>query len=131
MKSFKELYARSSEDADFLAEQLKVGFLAGLTQRMVEQGMNKSELARRTGTTPAYIAKIFSGPTNVSAQTMAKLAFALNAKVNVDFEDLPAQKAPMDCFGLRPRNDRSSVIASVQPVIASRAKPSRVSRARP
>lgn len=131
MKSFKELYERSSEDADYLAEQLKVNFLAAITHRMDAHGVSKSELARRTGTTPAYITKIFSGPTNVSAQTMAKLAFALNAKINVDFEDLPAQKAPMDCFGLRPRHDRSSVIASVQPVIASTAKLSRVSRARP
>ena len=122
MKSFKELYARSSEDADFLAEQLKVSFLAGLTHRMEEQGVSKSELARRTGTTPAYITKIFSGPTNVSAQTMAKLAFALNAKVKVDFEDLPVRKAPMDCFGLRPRND-------VTRVIASEAKQSKLSRA--
>jgi transcriptional regulator with XRE-family HTH domain len=113
MKSFKELYARSSEDTDFLAEQLKVGFLAGLTQRMEEQGVNKSELARRTGTTPAYITKIFSGPTNVSAQTMAKLAFALNAKVKVDFEDLPVQKAEVDCHDLRPRNDTSHAIARV------------------
>jgi transcriptional regulator with XRE-family HTH domain len=111
MKSFKELYARSSEDADYLAEQLKVNFLAAITHRMGAQGVSKSELARRTGTTPAYITKIFSGPTNVSAQTMAKLAFALNAKVKFDFEDLPLQKAEADCHGLRPRNDGSYVIA--------------------
>jgi hypothetical protein len=53
---------------------------------------------------------------------MAKLAFALNAKVKVDFEDLPVRKAPMDCFGLRPRND-------VTRVIASEAKQSKLSRA--
>jgi transcriptional regulator with XRE-family HTH domain len=129
MKSFKELYARSREDADFLAEQLKVSFLAGLTHRMQEQGVSKSELARRTGTTPAYITKIFSGPTNVSAQTMAKLAFALNAKVKVDFEDLPLQKIEVDCRGLRPRNDVTRVIASAYPSIASEAKQSKLSRA--
>jgi hypothetical protein len=40
---------------------------------------------------------------------------------------LARQKARVDCFGLRPRNDKPTVIASAYLVIASEAKQSRLS----
>ncbi|MCO5102131.1 MAG: helix-turn-helix transcriptional regulator [Burkholderiaceae bacterium] len=57
---------------------------------MDAQGVSASDLARRIGTTPAYISKLFRGPANVSAETMAKLAYALGCKVHVHLASMDA-----------------------------------------
>lgn len=83
MKSFKELYKQSYNSPVFLSEQLKLNFLAEVKRKMDEQGVTKSALAKRIDSSPAYISKLFGGPANISAETMAKLAHALDAKVHI------------------------------------------------
>jgi plasmid maintenance system antidote protein VapI len=83
MKSFKDLYKQSYDSPIFLSEQLKLHFLAEVKRKMDEQGVTKSALAKRINSSPAYISKLFGGPTNMSAETMAKLANALDTKVHI------------------------------------------------
>ena len=83
MKSFKDLYKQSYDSPVFLSEQLKLNFLAEVQRKMQSQGVTRSALAKRIGSSPAYISKLFSGPANISAETMAKLAHALDAKVHI------------------------------------------------
>ncbi|MCO5102137.1 MAG: helix-turn-helix transcriptional regulator [Burkholderiaceae bacterium] len=90
MKSFAALYRKSYDSPVFLAEQLKIAFLAEVKAQMDAQGVSASELARRIGTTPAYISKLFRGPANVSAETMAKLAHALDCRVHVHLASMDA-----------------------------------------
>ncbi|MCB1234477.1 MAG: helix-turn-helix transcriptional regulator [Verrucomicrobiae bacterium] len=48
---------------------------------MKEQEVTKSELARRIGTSPAYVTKILRGETNFTLDTMVKIAHALNCRL--------------------------------------------------
>jgi transcriptional regulator with XRE-family HTH domain len=86
MKSFKDLYKQSYDSPVFLSEQLKLNFLAEVQRKMQSQGVTRSALAKRIGSSPAYISKLFSGPANISAETMTKLAHALDAKVCMKME---------------------------------------------
>ena len=48
---------------------------------MEKQGVSRADLARRLGTSPAYITKLLRGTYNPTLETVAKIAIALNARV--------------------------------------------------
>ena len=70
---------RARSHPEYEAEGLKLKVADALLKMMDEQGVNRSELARRAGTSPAYISKVFRGYENLSLKTMVKLAWALEA----------------------------------------------------
>ena len=82
-KSFSTLYAKVEPTPAYQAEKLAVGFLAELNASMRANGVSNAELARRAGVSPAYIAKVFRGPSNLSMETLTKLADALGCKVHL------------------------------------------------
>lgn len=82
MDSFAALYDNMEASPKYQAEKLSVGFLSDVHQYMSEHGVSKAELARRAGCSPAYITKLFNGSTNISVETMAKLAVALNCQIH-------------------------------------------------
>ena len=98
MNSFKSLYEKEYQSPVFLSEQLKLRFLSEVKRKMDEQGVTKSELARRIHASPAYISKLFRGPTNISAETMAKLTHALDANVHIHLANKDANVRLFDIW---------------------------------
>ena len=82
-KSFAALYAKVAPTTAYQAEKLAVGFLAELTALMQAHEVTNAELARRVGVSPAYITKVFRGPSNLSIETLAKLADAVGGEVRL------------------------------------------------
>lgn len=82
-RSFEALRERLAATPAGQAEHLAVAFLAQVHARMQAQGMNNTELARRLGTSPAYVTRLFPGGTNLSVQTLVKLAQAVGASVQL------------------------------------------------
>ncbi len=82
-KSFSALYAKLEKTPAYQAEKLAVAFLAELNAFMVARGLSNAELARRAGVSPAYITKVFRGPSNLSIETLTKLADAVGCKVHL------------------------------------------------
>lgn len=82
-KSFAALYAKLEPTPAYQAEKLAVAFLAELNTFMKASGVSNAELARRAGVSPAYITKVFRGPSNLSIETLTKLADALGCKVHL------------------------------------------------
>jgi transcriptional regulator with XRE-family HTH domain len=82
-KSFAALMARVAATPEGQAEHVAVAFLAQVNARMQAQGMSNAELARRMGTSPAYVTRLFRGSANLSVQTMVKLAQAVGATLQV------------------------------------------------
>ncbi len=82
-KSFAALYAKLENTPAYQAEKLAVAFLAELNSFMQAHGVSNAELARRAGVTPAYITKVFRGPSNLSIETLTKLADAIGCKVHL------------------------------------------------
>jgi transcriptional regulator with XRE-family HTH domain len=82
-KSFAALYAKLESTPAYQAEKLAVAFLAELNAFMQAHDVSNAELARRAGVSPAYITKVFRGPSNLSLETLTKLADAVGSKVHL------------------------------------------------
>ena len=82
-KSFAALYAKLEPTPAYRAEKLAVAFLAELNTFMKAHAVSNAELARRAGVSPAYIAKVFRGPSNLSIETLTKLADALGCNLHL------------------------------------------------
>jgi transcriptional regulator with XRE-family HTH domain len=82
-KSFAALYAKVEATPAYQAEKVAVAFLAELNVHLQAHKVTNAELARRMGVSPAYITKIFRGPSNLSIETLTKLADALGCRVHV------------------------------------------------
>lgn len=103
-KSFGQLYAKLEPTAAYQAEKLAVSFLAELHAFMQAHGLTNAELARRTGVSPAYITKVFRGPSNLSIETLTKLADAVGCKVHLHLASQGADVRWFDVFQQRGLN---------------------------
>ncbi len=82
-KSFTALYKQLEATPAYQAEKVAVAFLAELNAFMQAHKLTNAELARRMGVSPAYITKVFRGPSNLSVETLTKLADAIGCRVHV------------------------------------------------
>ncbi len=64
----------------YYEEGLFIETAARVIDAMETRGVTRSELARRLNVSPAYITKILRGHANLSLESLAKLAFALDLK---------------------------------------------------
>lgn len=60
-----------------------------LRQARVERGLDQADLARRAGTTQAYISRIERGVVSPSVQTLTRLLNALGLRLQATVEPLP------------------------------------------
>lgn len=97
-KSFAALYAKLEATPAYQAEKLAVAFLAELNAFMLAHDVSNAELARRAKVSPAYITKVFRGPSNLSIETLTKLADALGCKVYLHLANHGADVRWFDVF---------------------------------
>jgi transcriptional regulator with XRE-family HTH domain len=89
-KSFASLFAKARERDAYWVEKNILAFTAEL-YRLVEAGnLSRADLARRLGTSPAYITKVFRGDVNFTVESMVKLARAAGGMLHIHV-------APDDC----------------------------------
>jgi ribosome-binding protein aMBF1 (putative translation factor) len=91
--SFHELFAQAEEHADYWVAGAILEFTEGVVREMERQGVTRTELARRLGTTPAYVTKILRGKANFTLETMVRLARALDAQLHVQLAAEAGQPA--------------------------------------
>lgn len=103
-----ERYRRFSEQAraspDYWHEVAVMEFIMDLDRLMKEKEISRAELARRIGTSRAYITKLLGGNANFTLMTMVKLAMALRGAVHVHIADQRASTTWRD----EPRSKPSS-----------------------
>jgi transcriptional regulator with XRE-family HTH domain len=87
---FQQMVARHEGEPEYWVEYLKLVFSEEIGRMMDERGVSQAELARRLGTSRAYVAKVLRSTTNLTLATMAKLALALDARV--DLSVVPREK---------------------------------------
>ena len=75
------------DDPEFIAETLVLGVIACLNKALRVQGMTRSELAKRLGTSPAFVSSALNGKPNMTLLTLAKFTAALNLTVSVALTD--------------------------------------------
>lgn len=86
---------RFRDTLDYEVAKVELAFTESLETLMQQRGVNKSELAKRIHTSPAYITKILRGSTNFTLETMVKLVRALDGELTVEARGKP-NKHPQD-----------------------------------
>jgi DNA-binding phage protein len=91
LKTSLERYRRRLQEArssvDYWVDGPITEFIEDVWRLMEEQKVSRAELARRLGTSRAYVTKLLGGNANFTLQTMAKVAMALGAQVHVHVAD--------------------------------------------
>jgi len=82
-ESFKRLLTAAQQRPEYWEEGAIIDFTEALYSAMAQQGVTRSELARRLGSSQAYITRVLSGNANFTLKTMSKLAFALGMQLDV------------------------------------------------
>lgn len=94
-KSFAALMPRLAATPEGQAAHVAVAFLVQVHGRMQAQGMSNAELARRMGTSSAYITRLFRGNANLSVQTMVKLAQTVGGSLRVELAEQANVGSPL------------------------------------
>ncbi|MHB1099533.1 MAG: helix-turn-helix domain-containing protein [Burkholderiales bacterium] len=78
MATFSDRLKEARASDSYWVETAKLDFALEFTRHMKEQGVSKSEMAKRLKTSPAYITKLLRGDANLTIESMVKAARALN-----------------------------------------------------
>ena len=88
--TFKDLFDEARRHPDYRYEGTILDFTEALFDAMDQQGISRAELARRLGTSQAYVTRVLRGNANFTLKTMSKLALALEMELEVGLR--PATK---------------------------------------
>lgn len=78
--SFQKGLARAKKRLAYHEEGLFLDVATRVIDAMENRGITRSDLARRLGVNPAYITKILHGHANLSLESLAKVAFAMDMR---------------------------------------------------
>ena len=84
---YRQMFEEAESHADYWIDGPISEFTEDLARLMEEKGINRAELARRMGTSRAYITKMLGGNANFTLLTMVKLAMALDGAVHIHIAD--------------------------------------------
>ncbi len=80
---FDSLSEGSESNPAYVAEGLALDAVIEFGRAMKAQGITQSELARRIGTSPAFVSQTLHGRPNMTFLTLAKFALALGLECTV------------------------------------------------
>lgn len=81
--TFRELFREAEKTLEYNVEGSILDFTEDLCRLMEEKDVSRAELARRIGTSPAYVTKILRGNSNFTLSSMVRIAMALEAEVRI------------------------------------------------
>jgi len=76
-------FKSEKEKLEFEAEKIHLDFMSLLSDLMKEQGMSKSDLAERLGTSPSYITQLFNGDKLVNLVFIARIQRIFRINLNI------------------------------------------------
>ena len=83
---FQDLSDRLKKDGRLQIDQAKLEISEQVFQLMEDQDVTEAELARRLGSSRAYVNKVLQGSTNFTIESLVKLGIALNCELKLGFE---------------------------------------------
>lgn len=93
-KRFQKLLEQARQGDDYWIAEAQVEFTEQLHELMQRRRATKSELARRIGSSPAYVTKVMRGSTNFTLATMVRLTRALEGRLEIKIKPDPATFDP-------------------------------------
>jgi transcriptional regulator with XRE-family HTH domain len=107
MKNLDNLL-QSIPEATRKSEGLKLDFALGLVRLLEKNQIAYGDYAKSVGVSPAYISKVLRGDTNVTIETMVKLATGAKGDVHIRVTDTGKNF----CWAGKHNGRRASAIAS-------------------
>lgn len=83
VKKYRERVRSIENTPKFLLEAVKLAFAEELCRLLKEKNLSHRQLAERLGTSRAYVTRILRTDYNLTAETMVKVASALDARVEL------------------------------------------------
>jgi plasmid maintenance system antidote protein VapI len=90
LTKYREFLERVETSPDYWHEGAILEFTLDLQRRMEEQDVSRAELARRMGTSRAYITRLLGGDANFTLMTMVKLSMAVGGALHLHISDQKA-----------------------------------------
>ena len=87
LEKYQQMFDEALASPEAWVDGPIVEFTEDLCRLMKEKGVSRAELAKRIGTSRAYVTKLLGGNANFTLATMVKLAFALDGAVHVHIAD--------------------------------------------
>ena len=82
-KKLKAFVDETKQTDAYWVESAKLDFALTLEQQRRVAGLSYADLAKKMGTNAAYISKVFRGDTNLTIESMVKLARATGGQLDV------------------------------------------------
>ena len=86
-KGIRAFVEEAKKSDSYWVEKAKLDFSLGLEKQRRASKLTYAAIAEKIGTSAAYITKVFRGDTNVTIETMVKLARAAGGQVNIQIVD--------------------------------------------
>lgn len=90
LAKYRDFLESVKTSPDYWHEGAVLEFTLDLQRRMEEQGVSRAELARRLGTSRAYITRLLGGDANFTLMTMVKLSMAVGGALHLHISDQKA-----------------------------------------
>lgn len=84
---YGRMFRDADKDPEYWLAVPATEFIEDVGRRMRAQRVSRSELARRLGTTRAYVTKLLQGGSNFGLLTMVKVALALGGVLHTHISD--------------------------------------------
>jgi transcriptional regulator with XRE-family HTH domain len=113
-RSYQELTEKFDSDPRYWVESMRFDFVEEVERMMEERGVTRAELARRLNSSPAYVTQMFKGLFNPTLLTLAKVALALDARVELKLASRQASSGKSSVLARparRPKRQREFVAA--------------------
>ncbi len=91
LERYRKMFQEAEASVEYWVAGPEIEFTEDLCRLMKEKKVSRAELARRMGTSRAYITKLLGGDANFTLATMVKLAMALDGAVHVHIADKRAR----------------------------------------
>jgi len=91
--TFDEHMTQARQHPAYWSYLTMLEFADNLIAEMDAQGVSGAELARRMGTSRAWVSRVLAGECNLTAATMGKLALALGMRVTTQIVPLDTAAA--------------------------------------
>ena len=83
LESYRERVRRIEDDPRFVAEEVKLAFADDLVRLLEARGLKRTELAEKLKTNRGYVTRILDTEYNLTIETMARIAHALDARISL------------------------------------------------
>ena len=90
LERYREALKEARKSVDYWVDGPITEFAEDIWRLMEEQKVSRAELARRLGTSRAYVTKLLGGNANFTLETMTKVAMAFGCTVHVHVADQKA-----------------------------------------